>query len=270
MFCSNCGSKLDADSIFCTSCGAKQAEGASTTNGINLNISKEDTSKVFKGLLDTLKNPSNSTLILKENLTSLQTKILFFATLLLIPIINLATIKSTITNFFISFAKFGAALEGEVVSSLEISAAKSMFNAALGKTIPFGTIFLYGILFLALLFGIIFGVMFLFFKLNKESISCNDGICALIFPALILLVSAILTPLLLSLGFIITIIGSLILTSLFVITIYTSFNSLIENKTFLPYVASVAIVIGYYLSYYIQIKMIFDSIMRETMMSSFF
>ncbi|MGL4848775.1 MAG: zinc-ribbon domain-containing protein [Clostridium sp.] len=270
MFCSNCGSKLDSDSVFCTSCGAKQAAETSSSNGININISKEDTGKVFKGVLDSLKNPSNSTLILKENLTSLQAKILFFTTLLLIPIINLATIKSTITNFFISFAKFGAALEGQAVSSFEISAAKSMLNAALGEAIPFGTIFLYGVLFLALLFGVIFGIMFLFFKINKESLNFNDALCALILPSLTLLVSAILTPLFLSLGFVLTIICSLILTSIFVITTYTGFKALMDNKTFLPYAVSIAIVIGYAFSYYIQVKMVFDSIMSEAMKSSFF
>lgn len=272
MFCTKCGHSLEKDSLFCTSCGDKLSSNSIEEKGssINISISKDATKGFFKVLFSALKTPSSSISILKENFSSKNILILFISTLILIPMINIMTIKTFISNILISLAELGTILEGGRLSSFELSAMKPFLNTGLDKLLPYGQIFIYNFIYLIFLIGISAGLIFLVLKLVKVNLSFNDFICCLIVPSLVLLISAIILPFIFSFGILLALIIGISFNLIFAITLYNNFKSLAPNFDILSYLSGISIALALILSNYFTINMIISSLIESTINSARF
>lgn len=272
MFCTKCGDQLDNDALFCTSCGNKVLENSIGEKGssINIPISKDATTNFFKIIFSALKSPSSSVSILNENFSSKNTLIFFISTLILIPLVNLLTLKTFISNILISLAELGNILEGGRLSSFELSAMKPFLNTGLDKVLPYGQIFMYNLIYFIFLIGISAGLLFLALKLVKINISFNNFIACLIVPTIILLISSIVLPFIFSFGLILALIMSISFNLIFAITLYNNFKSLAPDFDFLSYLSGFSISLGLILSNYFTVKMIISTLIESTIKSSKF
>lgn len=272
MFCTKCGNQLDTDALFCTSCGNKVLQNSMEEKGssINISISKDATTNFFKVLFSALKSPSSSVSILNENFSSKNTLILFISTLILIPLVNLLTLKTFISNILISLAELGNILEGGRLSSLELSAMKPFLNSGLDKVLPYGQIFMYNLVYLVFLLGISSGILFLTLKLIKVNISFNDFISCLIVPSIILLISSIVLPFIFSIGLVLALIIGISFNLIFAITLYNNFKSLAPDFDILSYLSGLSVSLALILSNYFTVKMIISTLIESTIKGSKF
>lgn len=271
MFCTKCGNELDNDALFCTSCGNKvkkeeaEEKGQASENTINVSISSEKAKGFFKTIFKVLKSPTSYVHVLEENLNSKNNLILVIISLLLIPIINIISLKTVISNILISFGQLGSILEGRAISHLDSLTFKKEFGVMFDAVAPTGKIFMFNIIFYILLFTIISGIVFIGIKTSGNNLTFENLIRVLTLPVLILLLSSILSPLTLSVTITFSLIVSLILNGIFIVTLYNGFKSLAPSFELLPYIYSIAFVVGFLLTYYISFKMLLSDLVTTFM-----
>lgn len=271
MFCTKCGNQLDNDALFCTSCGNKvkkeKSEESGQTSGdtINISISSEKAKGFFKNIFDVLRNPISYVQILKDTLSIKNNIILLVVSLLLIPIVNIISLKSILSNTLFSLGQLGSILEGRSVNHMEAVSFKQSFNLMFDTVAPTGKIFMFNIVFTLLLLSIVSGIVFIGIKTSGNTLNFEGLVRILTLPIIILLLSAIISPLFLSVSLMLFLIVSLAFSGMFIITLYTGFKSVAPSFKLLPYVYPVAFALGISITYYISFQMLVSDLMSTFM-----
>lgn len=251
MFCKNCGGKLEGDSVFCPSCGAKVVdEGASTSGYQGSGASSFDFGKVFgdigKFIVALVKKPMDT----MGNVKTMDNN-------LALVLGGLLALVTSIGALIVKGVVFGSMAKsmGPYGSLMGVDAFKG-----LNGKIFFG-VFINNLLYLAAGALIIFLVVKFLFK--REEFSYLDGgkivVGAFTYAVILMAVGVILSIISVNLGVMVMSIGGVV-NFVLVLKGITSFGVCDENKALYVSCATLLVTTGVQ---YLVLSSILKSVMKS-------
>lgn len=240
MFCSNCGSKIDDDSAFCTSCGHHVQKKKNVSIDIN-----QVKSFVSVGL-SLLKKPSSYVQVLQSSMNPQKNLIFLIGLLVLMPVIPLG------------FSALNLLLFSRI--SLEY----------LFKFIPISTILttvIFSVAFNILIFVLCYYITKFFTKVAFKydtDMNFDDLVRVSTLPSIYSFISTILALLLFKISASLSAILIILTCILFIITLFSGYKSLLSDFELLP----VAFSLGFFISLALSSLIAFELI-GNTLISSF-
>lgn len=250
MYCSSCGKQLPDNSVFCSECGSKCGN-----NGVT-SIPKYNNHKNYLNfILETLKHPVS---IMKNDFEGISVRFNLILTgiiTLLIPFINVISIKQYSFNLIKSFFEITSKIKGNSFDFKDAMDFKDYFDKLISTNFPTGNIYFAYLLNYILSYGLIILITYLVYKvLMKKTLTINDTSRILVVFSIFKLVFLILIILLLNIGIIPTLLIRVFGNIFTLILLFVGFNNLLDDENKYIYIFTIAYLIAFVISLYVTIK----------------
>lgn len=274
MFCSNCGNKIDKDSLFCSNCGMQvnnQGNDSNKSNTTEFIIDKPSASinfnKHFSFFTNSIRYPistiKDSGIVIPVKISS----IYLILAIVLTPLINVLSLKVIISRFIDTFIKFSSQFSG-FISYNEQNYINMQFNSIINNYISYDKIYNSSFIFYLSFYLTVALVVFLLYKLSKIDFNLDKFFKVLtitmlvnfIFSSLAFIVSPISIVL-----FSIVNICSLIIV---IILLFNGFKDCCNNINVFSYCLCLTISLSYICSTYMCFNYIIRNLLSSLMMFS--
>lgn len=234
MFCSYCGSKIDNDSSFCPNCGKPLNAGDNSPNNSKFKVDKTvniDFKKHFNFVINTLKAPITT---MKDANVVIPSKISYIylaITFLLLPLIDVLSLKVFSSKLINTFLKFSSSELGST-NFLERGSLRQQLNSY----IPYSNVYILNLIYYLLFYFIIALIVFIIYKTSKPDFDKNYFLKVLIMATLVNLGFSILGFISYAISIILTTVIKLISIITTIILLFYGFKNCCKNINIFGYV----------------------------------
>lgn len=267
MYCSNCGQNIPNDSTFCSECGNKCIENNSVT--LNINNMDIQSNKYVKYILESIKHPITTIKNGGNNISIKENLLYIFLISLIIPFIQILSIRSFIVSIGENVFNFFNTLNGKTSNLKDLIDLKSQLSKSLDSYIKFSDlykdVYFLSLFHYVLLYGIIlFMIYFCYKHLIKSEFSLNDFIRVIAVTSIVNLMFVILASIVLLISALFSILVSIISGTIIILILAIGLNHLLNGNNKFVYIFSTFYGLSILVTNYLCIKYVISIIQTLT------